>query len=314
MLQNIKSWFNSEPKVAVPEWAALFESHEYLAFIGAIKAYFNKKNLQYTLTDGVIEIENNPFGFGKLGLGNLTQSCKQHEPQEYERLVAQHFDGLDVAHAFNAQFQENVHDFESVKQYIGMRLYASSYVQHFDKPIHTGYMFAEGIFALLIYDLPHSVMNVQHSEMLQWGKTRDELFAIAKANSRVKYPPQFAQHEIGETEIWVTHADHFFTANTAFFLAEHPELVGSEGALVALPHRHTAIFYPIEDMKIVAALNTMLQMAYGMNAEGPGSLSPHLYWYNNGVFTDLPYSIQGQSLDFAPPAEFVAMLERLQAQ
>jgi hypothetical protein len=313
MLDNLKSWFNSEPNVAVPEWAALFESHEYLAFVGALKAYFNKKNLQYTLTDGVVEMESNPFGFGTMGLGNLVQSCKQHEPQQYEALVAQHFDSLQAAHTFNEDFQQKVHDFESVKAYIGMRLYASSYVQNIEKPIQTGYTFAEDIIALLIFDMPHSVINVQTKDMQKWGKTRDELFAIAKVNIQANYPVKMVKHDIGETHIWAAHADHFFTANLAFHLDEHPELVGSKGALVALPHRHTAIFHPIEDLKMLQALNTMLPMVYGMHAEGPGSLSPHLYWYNNGVFTDLPYTIEGQNLEFSPPAEFVAILEEMEA-
>jgi hypothetical protein len=311
MLENIKKLFNSEPNIAVPEWANSLDSHQYLAFLEAFRIYFNQKKLPYTLTDGYVEVENNPFGFGKMGLTNLMQMCKQHETKDYSGLIANHFEGLIANNKFTIEFDKIVHDFDSVKQYIGVRLYAKSYVQHIQKDILLGFDFAEGIFAMLIFDLPNAVMNIKREHITAWGKTQDEITGIGIANMRTKYPLQPRVEKVGEMELHIVISDHFFTPNIVFDLEKHQGLVGPEGALVGLPHRHTAIIYPIKDGEVVGALNVMLPMIFGMNAEGPGSLSNHLYWYKDGVFTDLPYKIEGQNLQFYPTDSFIKMLEEV---
>jgi hypothetical protein len=61
----------------------------------------------------------------------------------------------------------------------------------------------------------------------------------------------------------------------------------------------------------VQAVQTMLQV--GMNAyqEGPGSLSPDLYWWHRGALTLLPSSIDRKGVQFFPPDAFVELLNSL---
>jgi hypothetical protein len=106
--------------------------------------------------------------------------------------------------------------------------------------------------------------------------------------------------------------DSFFTASHALFLEEYlPEPVPELGALVAIPHRHLVIYHPIVDKTALAALQVMLPMAIGIFQEGPGSVSPSVYWWreaawwHEGQFTRIPAEIDGKKLQVYPPNEFV---------
>ena len=48
-----------------------------------------------------------------------------------------------------------------------------------------------------------------------------------------------------------------------------------------------------------------------MHHDGPGSLSPYLYWYHDGEFTVLPYESEDDALTFVPPDEFVDVMDEL---
>ena len=49
-----------------------------------------------------------------------------------------------------------------------------------------------------------------------------------------------------------------------------------------------------------------------MYREGPGSISPHLYWWREGRFAQLPSKVTATSVTFSPPDVFVSeVLDRL---
>jgi hypothetical protein len=48
-----------------------------------------------------------------------------------------------------------------------------------------------------------------------------------------------------------------------------------------------------------------------MFEEGPGSLSPSLYWWRNGAFTVIPTRLQKGELTISPPPDFVDVVSAL---
>jgi len=78
--------------------------------------------------------------------------------------------------------------------------------------------------------------------------------------------------------------------------------------LLAIPTRGMIICYAINDFKVVKAISGFVPFMTKLHSEGPGSLSPKLYWYQDDKFTDLPYKIENGKLNFAPPQNFVDML------
>ncbi len=307
------SFFKKKPVLLeVPDWAPFFTREEYTAFVGAIGKYFKGKNLSYEVHDGVVELGPNEFEFGKLGLGNLSQVCKQSRNlSEYPEIVAQHFDSLIQGQVFNIEFQKLVNDYAKVKQYLGVRMYPMDYIDHIGMKGVMGKPFAGDIYAMLVFDLPHSVQNVQPEQAAKWGKSFEELFETGLQNIKRNCPVSLKQLNLGEFDIWFAEGVHFFVPNIAFDLPLRPDLVGKYGALVGLPHRHAAIIYPIETLDVIKAVNTLIPIVKGMNEEGPGSLSDNIFFFQNGEFEALPYKITEEKLQFFPTDNFITLLNSL---
>lgn len=155
----------------VPSWADWFTPEEFQHFEETVNQYFQAQNLGLTWGDGVIEIENEQFGYKQLGMVNLAQSCKQSDLRQYPAIVTDHFETIKKARQFEVQFKEDVVDFEKVKHYLGVRLYPNSHVQHIGKENVMGKNLSDDIYEMLVFDLPHSIMNVQPAQAANWKKT-----------------------------------------------------------------------------------------------------------------------------------------------
>lgn len=295
----------------VPSWASWFTPEEFQHFEETINQYFQSQNQSITWGDGTIEVGSELFGFKQLGMINLAQSCKQNTLRLYKAIVTDHFETLKKAWQFEAEFKEIVVDFEKVKHYLGVRLYPNSHVQHIGKENVMGKNLSDDIYAMLVFDLPHSIMNVQPAQAANWKKNLDELFETGQQNIRKNYPVKPSQETFADFHIWFFNSDHFFTPNIVFDLENMPQVLGKQGALVGIPHRHTVIVYPIDSIKVIEAINKLIPAIYGMNEEGPGSISNQVFWYKAGKFQPIRYELTTQELRLFPSDEFIQMLETL---
>jgi hypothetical protein len=172
---------------------------------------------------------------------------------------------------------------------------------------------AEGMVATLVYDLPDSVAMVHKDSFTSWGLTKEAVFRLAMEN--VHREEGIDQQELpaeAGCKLSALMGDSFFTASHALFLEEYlPQPLPALGALVAVPHRHLVIYHPIQDNSALSALQVMLPMAIGIFQEGPGSVSPSVYWWreaawwHDGQFTRIPAEFEGKKLQVYPPNEFV---------
>ena len=296
----------------VPEWASFFDGREYSLFMKEIDNYFKKLNVKYEIRDGQMIVEENEFGFSNLGLTNVGQVCKQDEPEYYAEIITEHFSSLIRSNEFNRAFSKISDNFDEVKKYIGVRLYDYAYISHVDQGNLIGKDFAGDIYEMIVFDFPDSVVGIRPEQTTAWNTTTDELFEIGRENIKARYPSIITKEAFGEFAIWFVQGDHFFVPNIVFDLENKKELVGSMGSLVGLPHRHAALIYPIESLEVVNAINGIIPAIYGMNQEGPGSLSNNLFWYKDQKFTHLPYKIDDNKLQFFPPDNFLDLLNGLQ--
>lgn len=295
----------------VPEWASFFDTYEYSDFINAIDNYFRKKEITYELGDGMLTAGANDFGLDVLGLSNVAQVCRQDNPKNYNNIVSGHFDAMIRANIFANEFKMIVHDVNKIKKYIGVRLYANDYVSHVGKECTMGKEFIGDIYAMLVFDLPDSIISILPEQAEKWGKNLNELFDIGLQNIKNNYPLDISQQQFNEFEIWFIQGEHFFAPNIIFDLKNHPKLIGSKGSLIAIPHRHSVIIYPIENIETLTAINHLIPTIFGMYAEGPGSISNCLFWYIDGNFENLPYTIKDDKVQFFPPDNFVDLLNTL---
>lgn len=306
------SFFKStSPKPDVPAWASYFTAEEYSSFINSIEKYFKKKNINYTISNGVLLPDNPAFGIDKLGLSNIAQICKQNKIADYINIVTHHFDSLIRSNEFDKGFKIIVEDFDKAKQYIGVRLYSSEYISHIGKENAISKDFARDLYSILVFDLPDSIVSVQPDQAAKWNKTTDELFELGIKNIKAKYPVKTSKENLGAFSIYFAQANHFFAPNILFELKNMHEFIGEGGALIGIPHRHAVLIYPINSLEVVPAINGMIPTIYGMHKEGPGSISNKLFWYKDSVFENQPYTLENDTLNFSPTEKFVEYLNTL---
>jgi hypothetical protein len=73
-----------------------------------------------------------------------------------------------------------------------------------------------------------------------------------------------------------------------------------------VPNRHTLVWHAIiGDASALRALDAMVVMAASLHAEGPGAISPNLYWWKDGALRTLPTRETDEHYEFVPPDDFV---------
>jgi len=290
----------------VPEWAKFFPPDEYRDFLIAVDDELRRRGLPYELGDGTVQVAPDGGDPGDYGLLNLAQTCHAAERSEWPTTIREHFDNAFRSSRDSEELDAKSGDLNAVRSFLKVRLYHTDYL---DQMGGTGLVHrvpADGLIETLVYDLPGSVRTVPPDHVRKWGVEADELFQIGLANVKAEPPPARQTFDVGKGAVLqALVGDSFFTASHALFLEEHLNPLPPFGALLAVPHRHAVLFHPIENMRVIGAVNSMIPITFGMYQEGPGSLSPGLYWWRSGTFTLLPTKVSAQSITFSPPEVFV---------
>jgi hypothetical protein len=271
---------------------------------------FSGHGLEARVSEGVVQVAGGDNSFGLL---NLAQICKQIPPDDWVDAIASHFEIIRHNDGERNQLEAEVDDFARVRDRLGLRIYPEDFL---DNEMSEGaiiYRDLPGTVTVLVIDLPTSVATVPKGQMATWGLDERALREQAQANLARLAVCEEESVELGaECRATVLLGDSLFTATWALQLEQRlPTCAEAHGALVGLPHRHALIVHPITGSPVLTAINTMIPMISGMYQEGPGSISPRLYWYHAGVFTELPYDIGEQEIQFTPPAAFLSMIEGL---
>lgn len=302
---------NSNTQTVVPDWAKFFTSSEYTTFIEAVEKYFERKHLKCRIDDGMVLVDENTVGLDQLGLMNVAQMCKQNANTSFDETVNDHFETMIRIYEFDKEFSNIVFDFEKVKKYIGVRIHDSEYVTFLDKESTITRDVSTNLVAMLIFDLPESVINIKPEQIKAWNKDIEELFELGKRNIKEKYLIEPYNQQMQDATLWFAETQHFFAGNILFDLNDYSHLVGEKGALVSIPNRHMVIIYPIANLEVVGVLHNMLYLTKRMYEDGPGSIANNLYWYNNGILIDIPHKMENDKLIISPPQVFVDALNEL---
>jgi hypothetical protein len=293
---------------AVPEWAAFFTPEQYARFNQLVRADFLQRGQMPTIQDGVLHV---PGQAGQLGLQNLAQLCHQEpDPANWPGLIAEHFANLNRALGSMDQVLGQQSDFEQVKANLTLRLYPADHFQTLpakDRPISR--VDLDGTLSVLVLDLPSAIMPLSRAMAQDWGKSDAELFAMAANWLRHDTDLESGAVELAKgISVQMIASDSFYAASQALVLDERAGFVGSHGALVCVPHRQGLLSYPIENRQVSQAIQYLIPAVQGMFQEGPGSISPHLYWYRNQKFMRLPLNKANNGV--ASPA-FAAFVDSL---
>ncbi|MFJ7777976.1 immunity 49 family protein [Streptomyces yangpuensis] len=165
------------------------------------------------------------------------------------------------------------------------------------------------------FDGPTSVRSLTDGDVERVGI--EELGQAAYANL-MRVPVEYEEITLeGRATLHSVFGDSHFVASKALYLGELARHVTGEslppaGALVVVPTRHLLAFHPIADGAVVQALNDLAMYGLGAYEDGPGSLSPRVYWWHRGGLTSLTVvDEETRTLSLKPPQELVALMKGL---
>lgn len=292
----------------MPEWANFFTAKEHSFFITEIEKYFNDLSVRYGIFDGFVQVEGGQWEFNQLGLVNVGQVCKQDNPWNYRQIIQDHFDALKSSYEFNLEFDKLITDFDKVKKYLAVRLYSKEYFEQFGLQNTIGDFLSDDLYSTLVFDLPYSISNVKPEQAAKWTIDHTELFKIGIENVKQNHSWEITQEEMNGFKIWFIQSDHFFAPNIIFDLKHRIGLTSEHGMLIGIPHRHAVLIYPIKDLEVVTAINGLIPIIHGMNQEGPGSITNELYYFKDGLLTNIPYELSENKMEISPPEIFLNVL------
>jgi hypothetical protein len=238
---------------------------------------------------------------------NLARWCADAPDEAWPELVRQHFARLESA-------SRGDEDAEQLLSRTFLRLLPSDALPAdgqfaYVRPV------AEDLIAALALDGPESVRILGDRDVERAGL--DDLWAAGRANLLAE-PVEHAEFPgPSGALLHSVYGDSHFVAGKALVL---PELVRAltgrdlpeAGALVAVPTRHLLAFHPIVDGTVVDAVNDLGTYALGAHQDGPGSLSPRLYWWHQGRLDCLTaFDHDTRALSVVPPPELLDLMKRL---
>jgi hypothetical protein len=292
-------------------WASFFQEAELEHFLELVGNELEKRELAHELGDGVINLSVGGEA-QELGLQNLAQVCHQAGREHWSEVISEHFDAVLSRAAEAEELDRVIETYSGARPLLRLQLYPEDTFSGDKADIVVKQSVAPGVSAVLVFDLPSSIASVKPEQVESWGKSQEEVLAVALENLRgdpVLLPEVIKLDQGGSIKVL---GESFFAACHVLFLErylEHPE--SEHGALVSIPHRHVVLAHEIRDMNVVHVVNAMIPMTVGMFHEGPGSVSPQLYWWRKGTLTLLPSEIDGDEIKFMPPLEMVELLNRL---
>lgn len=296
--------------VEVPTWADFFGSRQYRRFLELVEDYFVEHRIPFRMLEGVVSLPSQGNGSVGLGLTNLAQACHQVEQDDWPILIWEHFDQIVISLEETRALRSEMEDFEKIRHRLLAQIWPDETLESIgpESVIHRVHL--RDTVTVLAVDSPTSLVSVSAENARQWGLSESELFHIGLQNVREQYPPKITLHGFNQTPILLLTSSHICLPANALLLPKYQRCMGMYGCLLGLPHRQVILCHPIDDGQLLPAVGMMLNALPKMYQQGPWSISPNLYWYHDGRFTNLPYE-SGNTVRFMPPAEFIDLLQSL---
>ncbi|QKW21874.1 hypothetical protein HUT16_24955 [Kitasatospora sp. NA04385] len=167
-----------------------------------------------------------------------------------------------------------------------------------------------------VLDGPESVRLLDDRDVvgLGWGELsaagRANLLAEPVDHHTVDRPGGAVLHLLGHPES-VFAASKLLVFEEAVRAAGGPELP-DEGVLLVVPNRHNLVFHPLADGHVAEAVNSLAMFGQGAYEDGPGRLSPRVFWWRAGTLTSITrLDPETRTASVVPPEELMEIMRRL---
>lgn len=295
----------------VPDWCSFFGSAQYRRFMSLVRRTLEPRGTIHTIEDGMVSMTPaervRPI---QLGLQNLSQICNVEAERNWPSVIEGFVTNMMTTFDEQAALEVRAKDFGAVRDSLRIRLYGHVDPQFLERTVTR--TLAGRLVATLVFDLPGSTMSVSSDYIERWGISPIDLFEIAKDNLAAcdegLRPSRMQLDEGGHIDVL---GEDFFTASHLLSLEHLLDEPAPHGVLVIVPVRHAMAFHAIRDASVLPSINGLVGVAHNMFQDGPGSISPELYWWRDGELTLLPAELTETSMTFRPPADFVRVLNRV---
>jgi hypothetical protein len=203
---------------------------------------------------------------------------------------------------FQSAVQEE-EGYEAFARYVSLRIISKADLESFPEEAFYVRETLDDTKTILVLDYPSSIEHVLRTNAAAWDKTEDELFERALKNIQETYHRVVVPYE-GHPQagmLTLTGNDAFKTS-AVLYLEEYPALQGTHGALVALPDKDTFICKTIEDdISLEVGMQFLVHFTDETYHKSESRISRQIYWYINGEFTVIPYSIGLERMNYVLP-------------
>ncbi|MDG4860338.1 immunity 49 family protein [Streptomyces sp. T-3] len=242
-------------------------------------------------------------------LHNLGQLCRREPQDRWPALVEQHFAQLRAASRGGESAEELLRGTHA------RLLPTDTFTPELAGAMRYARVVADGLVFAYALDGPTSVRILTDADV---ARTEIEELGAAAYRNLMSVPVKHDEVPIeGRALLHSLYGDSLFVASKALFLSETVRQVTGEplpaaGALVVVPTRHLLAYHPIVDGSVVDAVNDLGAYGLGAYQDGPGELSPRLYWWHKGSLTSLTViDDETRSFSVEPPPELLALMKGL---
>lgn len=175
---------------------------------------------------------------------------------------------------------------------------------------------AADLFAGIALGTPDNVRVLSDRDvaLVEW----DTLATAARTNllsEPVNYdtadlPGGAVLHILGHPES-VFAASKVLVFEEAVRAIDGPE-IPDEGVLLVVPNRHNLVFHQLADEHVGEAVNALAQFGQGAYEDGPGRLTPRVFWWRAGTLTSITvFDQESRTMRISPPDELMTIMRRL---
>lgn len=308
----MKHWNNTPPGDApAPAWAAAFFSgRDYARFLELVEADLRRRGHTFEIDDGVV-ILTSEDGSNRLGLQNLAQQCGASGGAfVWAGIIKSHFDKVVSSKSEMDALTDRMASLDAIRGSVKLRLYPRSMFQDVPAEQLVTWPIADDLLAVLVLDLPDTVVTIDATSRGKWDVGDDALLALAYENVAAQDPVPGESLAIGEAEAIFFEGGSFFVASHLGRVAQLAGRTPKGGFLCAIPTRHVLIAVPLDHIAGLGAVERLLPQVSERCQRGPGSISDQLYWVDGGQVQRLVITQQGNKIQIQPPP---ALVERLGA-
>lgn len=279
---------SDRPSACVPAWASILNRTRFDRFMALIRERLERSGERFNVGEGFVDVERE-IGTASLGLGNLLQICHRAPVDDWPTLIDEHFTALLRIGATGLVMpgDDLLADPEKAQWALRLRLLPASHVAGMAQVAAREDL--PGVMTTLVLELPSDIRALTWEDCKRFAVPPAQLFQTALDNVRRRNPPQVMRVDDDEAPVRFLYSGKgdYFAATHALLLPRHKGCMGRFGALVAVPHRHMVAVHAIEDERVVTAILRLMPFVQQCYRDGPGSITPSMFWHHDGRFEPL---------------------------